>query len=113
MAPMLDQEQKIRLVERPLYERWRTTSLSEVIATDSWVQVTTPTVKTFFMNGVFRSLLDESDADARIALTLASYQSQSLPLWWIVSPSSTPRDLSRRLALAGFRLTHTSVGMFV
>jgi hypothetical protein len=113
MAPMLDQEQKIRLVERALYDQWRTTSTTEVIATDSWVQVTTPTVKTLFKNGIFRSLLEPSEADARIASTIDWYQSRQLPLWWIVSPSSRPGDLSQRLLRAGFRLTHTAIGMFV
>src|SRR5262245_24949123 len=114
----MDQEQKIRLVERALYEGWRNTrakegSATKVIATDTWIQVINPGEKGVFMNGVFWSLLEEHEADARIASMIALYQAQALPFWWIVSPSSTPKDLGERLLKAGFRRMNTSIGMFI
>jgi len=115
---MIDQEQKISLVERALYEGWREAStkeggVTEVIYTDAWIQVIAPGAKSGLMNGVFRSLLEVPEADARITSMIALYQSRELPFLWIVSPSSRPKDLGGRLLKAGFRLMNTAIGMFV
>jgi ribosomal protein S18 acetylase RimI-like enzyme len=55
-------------------------------------------------NGVLRTELSPTEADARIAATLAQFERRRLPLIWHLGPSAQPVDLPERLLAHG--LTH-------
>lgn len=108
---MLIQDEKIALVERAAYEELLMDGDDTLIASESWVQTVCPGVANPYRNRIYRSILDDLEADARIAATVEHYRSLGLPFQWIVSPRSRPTDLPDRLMAAGLRLTHTVSGM--
>jgi len=73
-----------------------------LIVRADWVQVTDPSAKTHYRNGVFHSVLGDAEASARIAATCGHYESVGVPFRWVLGPRSRPRDLRQRLLSAGF-----------
>jgi ribosomal protein S18 acetylase RimI-like enzyme len=101
----------LSLVDRALYEAWVEHPGNEVSRTDRWAQLVTPGVRRIFRNGVFRSVLEEHEANATIAKTIERYRTLGQRFWWVVTPSARPADLGDRLLAAGFRRINTAVGM--
>lgn len=60
-------------------------------------------------NGVIDAQLAPDEADARIDATIDAFA--PLPLKWLVMPSTTPSDMSARLARAGFEARDSPVLM--
>lgn len=54
-------------------------------------------------NGVIRTRLGASEADAAIARITDYFRGHELPFMWFVHPSATPTDLGGRLAKRGLR----------
>jgi GNAT superfamily N-acetyltransferase len=107
----MNYDEKLSIVERAVHEGLVKSPESDVLRSDSWVQVITPSARTPLKNGVFWAVLREEEANAKIASAIELYSSLNLPFWWIVSPSSAPADIEERLLRAGFALTHTAAGM--
>jgi hypothetical protein len=82
---------------------------AELIEREDWVQLRTPSSPGPHHNKIMRARLNEAEADARIAEVLAEHARREAGLSWIVSPDSTPADLSARLVAAG--VPHVSHGL--
>ncbi len=108
---MLTAKEKIALVERALYEAIVVGEGAELLVSESWVQRLTPGPAPQHHNQVFRSILAEDEADARIAATIAAYRALGVSFLWTITPSSMPADLGDRLCASGFRLAHVGRGM--
>lgn len=88
------------LIERPRYALTPLPEL-ELVDTPTWRQLTCPLFPTGGLNEVSRAKLQDEDADARIAQTVAQYRARGLRFRWDVLPDSTPVDLPARLAAHG------------
>jgi len=64
-----------------------------------------------FWNGVLRTDFMLEEADARIAATLADFQTRGLPFTWWLGPSRYPADLKDRLSAAGLTPGSDDPGM--
>jgi GNAT superfamily N-acetyltransferase len=64
-----------------------------------------------WQNGVLRTRLSPDQADARIAATVADFQSRGLSFTWYAGPSRTPVDLASRLEAHGLALESAEPGM--
>lgn len=96
-------EQKIAIVEAALTLRTPSAADIEVINRPDWVQSIRRGTPSPLMNRVWLSRLSDAEADERIVETIATYQSLNLPLMWMLSPSSRPKNLAERLEARGFR----------
>lgn len=108
---MLTLEQKINLVERALFEPLLNDTIGTITASDTWVQAVTPAIPMEFANRVYRSVLGEDEADARIAATIEQFRSIGTPFQWIVTPMSRPASLPERLLAAGLRQGSVAYGL--
>lgn len=86
---------------------------SEVINRPNWYQVTTPSRPIVVYNGMYRSIMDDSDADQIIDEVFESYRARKLPFRWTVGPSARPTDLAERLRRRGMVLFAKTVGMVI
>ncbi|MWC29804.1 GNAT family N-acetyltransferase [Paenibacillus sp. MMS18-CY102] len=64
-----------------------------------------------FYNGVFRSCLNEGDADRQIAEVIQYFGGLQLPFYWQLGQSHCPADLDQRLLSQGFHHDETMPGM--
>ncbi len=62
-------------------------------------------------NGVYRCILDEQSADARIEEVKEEFRRRRLPLHWQIGPSSRPVNLRQRLLAHGFTHEEDEPGM--
>jgi GNAT superfamily N-acetyltransferase len=108
----MEKTQKISLVTRAVYEGIFKKLENEVIATNTWTQVTTPMARTPFKNAVYNSVMSEESASQRIEETIAHYQSRNLPFRWLISPHSEPGNLSEKLVSRGFKLNDQLEGLY-
>lgn len=108
----MNNEDKISLVTRAVYEPVSKKTENEVIASANWVQVTTPTARTPFKNSVCKSVLSEENVSARIEETIAHYQNLKLPFRWMVAPNSQPKNLAEKLIHRGFKLSNLLEGLY-
>lgn len=99
----LGHDQKIALVESALLARAPQSSDIECIRSPEWVQWIRRGVPSILTNRVWFSRMSEEEADQRIAKTVATYRALNLPLMWMLSPSTRPKNLSERLLAHGFR----------
>jgi GNAT superfamily N-acetyltransferase len=107
----MSKDTKVARIEEALHAGWIKTPKNEIVRTDRWVQLTTRGLKGVLQNGVFRSILEPPEAQAKIEETIAHYRSLGVPFWWVVTPSTKPADMEERLLARGFKRTHTASGM--
>jgi amino acid transporter/ribosomal protein S18 acetylase RimI-like enzyme len=62
-------------------------------------------------NGVIRARLHQADINRRIEAILYPFKSQSMPMMWIVSPSSQPTNLGQHLEAQGLSHREDWAGM--
>lgn len=86
---------------------------SEVVSRPDWYQVTTPSLPIVVYNGVYRSVMDDADADRIIDEVFEHYRSRNLPFRWTVGPSARPLDLAERLQKRGMVVFANTVGMVI
>lgn len=106
-------EEKIWATEITWSEGAWKTAASEVVSRPDWYQVTTPEVPMVTYNGVYRSVMAESEADSIIDSVFAHYSARSLPFRWTVGPSARPADLAERLQQRGMKVFAHTVGMVI
>ena len=75
----------------------------EVVERPGWLQLIAPRFRDGGLNGVWRSILADDDADAVIAATIATYAARDLRFRWVVAPDSRPLDLAERLTRHGLQ----------
>jgi len=85
---------------------------SQIIDRDDWFQVSTPSTSVPNKNLIYRAVMDERDADARIVETLAPYRARASSVRWVTGPASRPADLGARLLAHGLIRDADSVAMF-
>src|SRR4051794_40914771 len=103
--------QKAAYTDRCWWEEIGHNHDNEVIADPHWFQVVTRSTASLMANGVMRCEIDDGAIDERIRKTIEIYRTNGLPFHWTVSPSSRPRDLSKRLLAAGMSLGSVNVGI--
>jgi len=104
-------DQKLQLVERATWESAQNREGQEVIATPTWVRITSPKSPTAFLNGVLRCELSDDEADTEVPSTISHYRELKLPFRWKIVPSSRPRNLSERLEKNGLALKEKLFGL--
>jgi len=104
-------EQKLSLVERATWESAQSRDGQDILCTPTWVQMTSPSAPTAFMNGILRCELAEDVIDHRIQETVQHFRSQGLPFRWKIVPSSRPGDLGARLEKHGLYLKEKLFGL--
>src|SRR5262245_15332559 len=90
---MLTTREKIARVERAFYETFVIGENAKLLVSESWVQLLTPGPAPRHHNQVFRSILADHEADARIASTIATYRALGVSFLWTITSSSMPADL--------------------
>ncbi len=101
----------IRRLELALYESGPPPSEGTVVCQDGWLMFTEPAAPTYYRNGVVRSVLRENEVEERIAETISHFRRVGTSFRWVITPSSRPRNLPRRLRACGFEHLETLVGM--
>jgi hypothetical protein len=85
---------------------------TRVVDRPDWFQVTTPSSRDFWHNGVSRSILrDEDEARATIARVAAGYRANGQGFRWIAGPSSRPTGLEALLEAANPTRSYGAHGM--
>lgn len=90
---------------------WRQAG-AKVVDRPDWFQVTTPLAKEHRKNLVYRAVLAEDEADARVAEVVEAHRERGAKLRWVVGPASRPLDLGERLVAHGMRRDADSVGFW-
>jgi GNAT superfamily N-acetyltransferase len=76
-----------------------------------WYQLTTPSSKQHWFNGIVESKLSASEAPARVAEVIAHYKKLGSRFRWTLGPSATPADLGKILTDHGLSADHVGYGM--
>lgn len=111
ISTRLSVDRQVAFVERALHEGIEEDAGMEVTSSPGWFQAVGPGIGTGLMSRVYRSVLRDHEADARIAEAIAAHRTRELPTLWVVGPGSRPSDLGERLLAAGFKLSHVATGM--
>jgi hypothetical protein len=84
---------------------------SLVVDEPGWFQVSTPSSREFFLNGVAFSAVSGVSGVERIQRTIREFRKRRVSFRWSVGPSSRPRDLDQILLAEGMKRTHECLGM--
>jgi len=76
---------------------------TELVETGRFLYMFTPRLPSPEVNCVWRSMLSESKTAREIIRIVSLHRSQSLPLWWLVGPTSTPDNLATLLGERGLK----------
>jgi ribosomal protein S18 acetylase RimI-like enzyme len=108
---MLDEYQIVEILdELPSEVAWQRQD-SIVIDRPYWFQVITPSSALIPLNGVYRTKINDADADSRIISTMQEFAQHKCPLRWIVTGSTRPTDFGVRLEKFGFKKDHEALGL--
>lgn len=86
---------------------------TQVVHRDDWVQLTSPTSKSWFMNQVKHSQIEPGAVDATIKETLENYKASGVNFSWSVGPSTQPENMGEKLVANGFVQKETTIGMII
>lgn len=76
-----------------------------------WFQITTPSSKQLWFNGVVQSKLSDKEAPELVAKTIEKFRSLGCQFRWRLSPSSTPKHLGKILESHGMKHLSAVLGM--
>ena len=96
------QAEKIEALNRAPMGRDLLREDTQVIERPGWYQIITPSTKSWVLNEVMRSQLEESEVESTIDQVIAQYRGHGLPVKWFVGPWTTPSDFGSRLEKRGF-----------
>jgi Acetyltransferase (GNAT) domain len=107
----MELETKIKAVEdSSAAAAWRRPD-SVVLDKPNWFQVTTPSSKRFWLNGIHRSVLTEHGAKKMVEVIAEKYRNAGQEFRWIVGPSARPKNLPQLLDQSGIRHHGLGIGM--
>src|SRR4051812_47319210 len=112
-APYLIEQKDPRIAEVELatVEFAWTRPDSLIIDQPDWHQVSTPSSKDPYLNGVYFCSVEGAAGLSRIRKTIEEFKRAQTNFRWIVGPSTRPQDLESILTGEGMKLTHECLGM--